>query len=154
MTAILFVCLGNICRSPAGEEILRTLGEQANLPHLRVDSCGLGDWHLGSLPDRRMRDAAMKRGYDLTSRAMGFRRQFFADYDYILCADHTILEELRSRAENQADTLKLYLLGDFGKVYKGEPVPDPFHGGDKDFELALDMLEDHCLGFIEHITSK
>ncbi len=152
MTRVLFVCLGNICRSPAGQGILEAMAKERGLD-LEVASCALGDWHLGSLPDPRMRKAAKKRGLELKSRAIVFHPDFFESFDYILAADNAILAEIEQRAEGDWPTNHLHLIGDFSTKWKGQEVPDPYHGTEEDFELALDMLEDACSGFCNYLTS-
>lgn len=154
MTGVLFVCLGNICRSPAGEALFRRLAEETDVAGVDVASCGLGPWHEGQLPDARMRKAAGERGLDLNSRAMAFEQKFFDDYQYILAADRSILHELKARVRGPSDLDHLFLLGDFGEKYVGQDVPDPFHGTEADFEVALDMLDDHCEGFLAHLLDQ
>ena len=154
MIGVLFVCLGNICRSPAGEALFRKLASEAGVAGVEVDSCGLGDWHKGKLADPRMRKAAGERGLALESRASSFNERFFDDYQYILAADRSILHELKARARGPSDLDRLYLLGDFGEKHKGEDVPDPFHGTVEDFELSLDILEDHCEGFLAYLLDQ
>ncbi|MFT4551537.1 MAG: protein-tyrosine phosphatase [Chlamydiales bacterium] len=150
--AVMFVCLGNICRSPAGEGILKDLAEKGGYSNkLHVESCGTGNWHIGSLPDSRMREAASKRGIDLSSRAQEFRGAFFGKFDYILAADNHILQELLSLAGDDESKGKLYLINDFSKSFKGQDVPDPYYGGDQGFEKVLDMFEEACAGLLATI---
>lgn len=154
MTGVLFVCLGNICRSPAGEALFRKLASDAGIAGVQVDSCGMGDWHEGQLADPRMLKAAGERGLDLESRAMPFHDRFFDQYQYILAADRSILHKLKERVRGPGDLDHLFLLGDFGKKHKGEDIPDPYHGSAEDFERSLDMLEDHCEGFLAHLLDQ
>src|ERR1700730_2947112 len=100
MVSVLFVCLGYICRSPAAEGILRHMHEQSSgKQSLHVESCGLGSWHVGQLPHDQMREAANERGIVLLSRAQQFKSSFFEQFDYILAADHIILNELYALAK-------------------------------------------------------
>ena len=151
-TRVLMVCLGNICRSPAAEEVLQRMGEAQGLD-LQVDSCGLGDWHKGSLPDPRMQRAAAARGFDLKTHAFAFERAFFDTYDYILAADLSVLAELHKRAEAPQERDKVEPMTAYANRCRGQDVPDPYHGTDADFEHALDMIEDACAGFIRHVQA-
>lgn len=152
--SILFVCLGNICRSPAAEGVLRHLAEQ-KLPHMKlhVESCGLGDWWTGSLPDERMRDAAKKRGVVLASRAQKIHIDFFDRFDLILVADHKVLKEVFQHAQTLEHKAKIHLITHFSECYHDQEVPDPYHGGEAGFEHVLDMLEDSCEGILKHIKN-
>lgn len=150
--SVMFVCLGNICRSPAGEGILKDLAEKKECSEiLHVESCGTGGWHVGSKPDPRMRETAGRRGINLNSTAQKFRGAFFEEFDYILAADDHILEELQSFARDEESREKLYLINDFSKTFRGQDVPDPYYGGDQGFEKVFDMLEEACAGLLAEI---
>lgn len=152
MVAVLFVCLGNICRSPAAEGVCKHLAEKEyDLHDLEVASCGLGDWHAGSLPDSRMREASKSRGIILTSRAQAFEEIFFEQFDYILAADHAVLKELHSFAHKAEHKKKIQLMTAYSKSYAQKEIPDPFYGNRSAFDLALDMIEDACEGFLTHL---
>jgi len=151
MTSVLFVCLGNICRSPAAEGILKELAKDKEL---HVESCGMGDWHVGNLPDPRMREAAERRGLVLTSRAQEFKREFFDRFDYILAADREVLHGLYHYAEKPEHKARVHLMTAFSKSYRDQEVPDPYYGGDDGFEQVLDMLTDACEGLLENIVKK
>jgi len=154
MSSILFVCLGNICRSPAAEGVLRhMISQDSQLAHVHVESCGLGDWHAGKLPDERMRSAAKERGIELMSRAQNFKLQFFEDFDYILAADHEVLKVLYSFAKEPTEKAKIHLITAFSSTFKNEEIPDPYYGGDAAFELVLDIIEDACQGIIGHLKT-
>jgi len=148
--AVLFVCLGNICRSPAAEAILRHLAENENV-NVHIESCGLGDWHEGSLPDERMRGASKNRGFILSSRAQKIQLEFFDKFDLIFAADHKVLNELYKFADKPEHKAKMHFITHFSKAYKDLEVPDPYYGGDAGFENVLDMLEDSCEGILKHI---
>lgn len=155
MISVMFVCLGNICRSPAGEGLLSHLTAKKELPlQLQIASSGIGDWHVGELPDKRMRQAAMDRGVALTSRAQVFKTEDFIDYDYILAADREILHELYKHARSPSEKAKITLMTAFSPTYTNEEVPDPYYGGRADFDLVLDMLEDACEGLITEIVER
>lgn len=152
MVAVLFVCLGNICRSPAGEGVLRRLIEiEKNLPDIEVASCGIGGWHIGQLPDSRMREAANDRGIVLATRAQQFESSFLDRYDYILAADHDVLKDLFMLAKTPEQKAKVHLITRFSRSYPDQEVPDPYYGGNADFDLVLDMLQDSCEGLISEI---
>lgn len=138
---VLFVCLGNICRSPTAEGVLRHKLREAGLAdQIEVASAGTGEWHVGSAPDRRSQAAAKLRGYDLSAqRAQQVSRADFATYDLILAMDHNNLRNLKALqpARSKAE-LDLFL-----RRYQSEidEVPDPYHDGDQGFEYVLDLIE-------------
>ncbi|MFC0708388.1 low molecular weight protein-tyrosine-phosphatase [Azorhizophilus paspali] len=138
---ILFVCLGNICRSPTAEGVFRQRAQAAGLgERIRIDSAGTGDWHVGKAPDIRARQAARRRGYDLDAlRARQICREDFSRFDLILAMDHGNLRDLQAiRPAGAAGELDLYLR----RYALGEDeVPDPYYGGEEGFERVLDLLE-------------
>lgn len=153
MVSVLFVCLGNICRSPAAEGILRHLNEKNQPPlDLHVESCGIGSWHIGKLPVEEMRRASEERGIILSSRAQQFQHDFFNRFDYILAADHSVLNELFRYADKLEYKPKIHLITEFSSQYFREEIPDPFCRGEPAFELVLDMLEDSCKGLLVRIS--
>lgn len=155
MVKVLFVCLGNICRSPAAEGLLRHMTAQQELSlEVYIESCGLGDWHIGQLPDERMREASKSRGIILTSRAQRFKPDFFDTFDYILAADHEVLNDLRRIAKTPEHKAKIQLMTSFSASYKDEEIPDPYYSGEAGFELVLDMLEDVCEGFLKYLQEQ
>ena len=154
-TKVLFVCLGNICRSPTAEGVFRHVVAERNLAKLfEIDSAGTSDWHVNKSPDGRTVKAAAKRGYDLSS----FRgRQAVADdfehFDYILAMDESNLSNLRAIAPaNHRAHLGLFL--DFADNFDQQEVPDPYYGGADGFELVLDLIEDASDGFLEQVLDK
>ena len=149
--SVLFVCLGNICRSPAGEGILKFLSQKDPLLDLHVESCGIGDWHVGQGPDRRMQEAAMKRGIHLSSRAQQFQERFFDLFDYILVADKEVLKWVYHQAKTAEQKAKIHLMTAFSTLYIGQEVPDPYYKPNGAFDLVLDMLEESCRGLIRTI---
>lgn len=146
---ILFVCLGNICRSPAAEAIMKKKLEDlwSQCTDVTVDSAGIGSWHEGQLPDRRMRSHGARRGYDISSRARQIRQADFDRFDYIFGMDHENMADLKRLASNETQRAKIMCAADFMTRHPGfDTVPDPYYGGDDAFELALDLIEDACDG--------
>jgi protein-tyrosine phosphatase len=150
--SVLFVCLGNICRSPAAEGILRHLAKKEGID-LHVESCGLGEWHVGSLPDERMREAIQGRGITLTSRAQKMQREFFDKFDFIFVADHKVLNELYRYAATPEHKAKMHLMTHFSTAFRDKEVPDPYYNTQAGFENVLDMLEDSCEAILRHVKA-
>lgn len=138
---VLFVCLGNICRSPTAEGVFRQRVRAAGLEHcVTIDSAGTGHWHVGKAPDSRTRRAAQRRGYDLSAlRARQVCQEDFSRFDLILAMDHANLRHLQAlRPQGSAAELDLYLRR---YTLGREEVPDPYYGGEEGFEQVLDLLE-------------
>lgn len=157
---ILFVCLGNICRSPAAEGIMRALVEEHGLDdEIYIDSAGIGSWHVGEQPDRRMRKHAAQRGYDLSPlRARQFQSDDFEKFDWIVVMDEENYHDVMRKAPSipshnkQAQVVRMK---DFFNRFKGyDYVPDPYYGGADGFELALDMIEDGCKEMLNSMQQK
>ncbi len=151
---VLFVCMGNICRSPAAEGVLKHLLSQEKHLNIDVASCGIGDWHIGKLPDKRMQETAINRWIALTSRAQQFEYAFFDLFDYILVSDHEVLKHLYHYAKTPEHKSKLTLMTEFSTNYKNLEVPDPYYEPNSAFDLVLDMLEDSCQGLIQYISKQ
>ena len=151
--SVLFVCLGNICRSPTAEGIFKHHVSVAGLAHvIESDSAGTGDYHIGRQPDPRACAAAARRGYDLSVfRARQVTKRDFAEFDYVLAMDDENLRALK-RLCPRDHMHKLKLLGDFssGAV---RAVPDPYGGGPQDFDLVLYVLEDAAQRLLRHIRA-
>lgn len=154
-TSILFVCLGNICRSPAAEGIMISTAERRGMEDLlEIDSAGIGPWHVGELPDRRMRSHGADHGYDFSSRARQIRRDDLRRFDYIVVMDSENYHDVTSMARDEAERRKVRMMTDFCRHHPGHrSVPDPYYGGDRGFELVIELLEDACEGLLEHIVS-
>lgn len=154
-TSILFVCLGNICRSPAAQAVMEHLAELRGVDHLfEIDSAGIGAWHTGQLPDHRMREHGSRRGYSFTHRARQVKREDFGRFNYIIGMDEENLHDLRRVAATQENARKIRCLADFLRQHPGQTtVPDPYYGGPQDFELALDLIEDACDGLLEALLA-
>lgn len=150
MKRVLFVCMGNICRSPAAEGILRHLAQKEGVD-VHIESCGMGNWYEGALPDERMRTCAKTRGFVLSSKAQVFKPEFLESFDYILAADHEVLEQLYHYAPRPEQKAKIHLMTAFSETYKNQEVPDPFYKEDRVFDLVLDIVEDSCEGLLEDI---
>ena len=152
---ILFVCLGNICRSPTAEAVLRELAaREAPELTLEVDSAGTADYHVGQAPDPRTRAAAARRGYDLSSlRARTVEAADFEHFDLILAMDRENLKALRRRAPSHAHE-RLRLLLEFSPDPAPEDVPDPYYGGPNGFEEVLDLVEAATRGLLAHLRQR
>jgi protein-tyrosine phosphatase len=151
--SILMVCMGNICRSPTAEGVLRRKAEAAGLAHLlHIDSAGTHGYHAGSTPDARAQKAALGRGYDLsTLRGRQVSDEDFALFDYVLAMDRDNLSNLQRRCPEQyKHKVRLYLA--FSRRFPNLNVPDPYYGGNKGFEQVLDMVEDAAAGLLAEIT--
>ena len=138
---VLFVCLGNICRSPTAEVVFRQAAGKAGLASMEIASAGLGDWHVGCPPDARAIRHGAKRGYDLRPlRARQFAPSDFARYDHIYAMDSAVLEELEAmKPADYAGRLGLFL--DLVPGLARREVPDPYHLGPEGFEHVLDLVE-------------
>ena len=155
MRSVLFVCLGNICRSPAGEAILQKIARDRSLSEsVHIESSGMGAWHIGELADVRMRECANRRGLSLESRAQQFERGDFEKFDYILAADRVIFQDLMDLAVVKSKKDKVYIMTHYSRKYAGEDIPDPYFGEGEGFDLALDILEDSCEGLINHLFER
>ncbi|MBE2282022.1 MAG: low molecular weight phosphotyrosine protein phosphatase [Prosthecobacter sp.] len=153
---LLFVCMGNICRSPAAEGVMRALVESSGFGgHIAIRSAGTGGWHAGKLPDQRMRNAAQKRGYNLQSRARQVTAEDLRDHDLILVMDRDNHREIRpfDRTEG-GSAAKIRLFCEFCTGHDAQEVPDPYYGGEQGFEHVLDLLEDGCRGVLQHICEQ
>jgi len=151
--SVCFVCLGNICRSPTAEGVMKHLMTRHGLSeHVHVESAGTAGYHVGDLPDRRSRLAARARGVALESRARQFTQADFGRFDYVLAMDEANREHLTALAPDAAARAKIRLFRAFDpSAAPDAPVPDPYHGGPDGFELVLDLCEAACLGLIEHL---
>ena len=153
---VLFVCTGNICRSPTAEGALRKLLTDAGLgTRVEVDSAGLQGWHVGDPPDPRAVDCAGRRGYDLSSlRARQFGQADFNDFALIVGMDHGHVEQLRAaRPKGATGDIRLFL--EFlppEDPHLGGDVPDPYYGDMNDYESSLDLIERGLPGLIESLT--
>ena len=153
---ILFVCLGNICRSSSAEGVMRHLVEEAGVAdRFVIDSAGILSYHQGELPDPRMRAHAIRRGYDLTHRSRPVRTGDFYDFDLIVGMDDRNIEDLKERAPSVEAERKICRMTDFCTRYtQADHVPDPYYGGAEGFEYVLDLLEDACVGLLRKLMAE
>lgn len=153
---ILFVCLGNICRSPAGEGVMKRLVEERGLAHrFEIDSAGTYSGHQGQLPDPRMRRHASRRGYILTHRARPVGSEDFDHFDIIVAMDESNRRNLMQMAATAEQQSKIVMLGNYIVKLRAhyDYVPDPYYEGAEGFELALDLLEDACENLLNDIIN-
>ncbi|MBX3156240.1 MAG: low molecular weight phosphotyrosine protein phosphatase [Deltaproteobacteria bacterium] len=155
---ICFVCLGNICRSPTAEGVMRRLVEEAGLgERVVIDSAGTGSWHVGELPDPRTRAAAKRRGIELVHRARQLAAGDLVTFDLVLAMDARNLahvEQMRSRGGGRARA-EVKLLRSFDATAPADAeVPDPYEGGDAGFEEVLDQCERACAGLLAHLRGR
>jgi protein-tyrosine phosphatase len=152
-TSILFVCLGNICRSPMAEGVFKHLLESRGLTKaFTVDSAGLIAYHRGELADSRMRTHAARRGYHLTHRSRPVTEEDFAKFDLIIGMDEQNIRELKMRATSPEQAAKIYRMTDFCTRMLAEEVPDPYYGGSEGFEYVIDLLEDAGEGLLNKLV--
>lgn len=153
---ISFVCMGNICRSPTAEAIMRHLVREAGLQHaVSIDSAGTGSWHVGEERDRRSRAVAKNRGMPISGPARQFSSSDFARFDLVLALDEQNVSDLRRLAPNDEARAKIRLLRDFDPdAAAGAEVPDPYYGGPDGFEQVFDICLSACRGLLEHLRPK
>ena len=155
MIRVLFVCLGNICRSPTGEGVFKSLVEREGLSNsISIDSAGTAAYHIGESPDQRSQAAAKRRGINLDGqRARRVKALDFQEFDYLLAMD----------ADNHANLMrmcpagsehKVHLMLDFGEGTEGQDVPDPYYVGGDGFEIVLDLIENASNGLLHDIRTK
>jgi len=154
--SVLFVCLGNICRSPAAQGIMQHLVDERGLTdRFHIDSAGMGSWHAGDLPDKRMRVHARQRGYELTHRARRVQAGDFDDFDLIVGMDAENYDDLHSMAATIEQQDKVVMMGDYIRQFPNyDYVPDPYYEGSEGFELVLDLLEDACDNLLNRLLKQ
>lgn len=156
MKQVLFVCLGNVCRSPSAEAVFNAMIVKYRLhPELQCDSAGTDAYHVGDQADYRMKQFAQKRGYRLTSISRRFDAHLdFDRFELIIGMDKQNVRDLKAIARNENDRKKISLMTDYCSDKKYNSVPDPYYGGAAGFELVLDILEDACEGLIRKLQDK
>ncbi|KKD38110.1 low molecular weight protein-tyrosine-phosphatase [Limnoraphis robusta Tam1] len=152
---LLFVCLGNICRSPSAENIMNHLIDQADLTgSIICDSAGTSSYHIGSPPDARMSIAAKARGIVLKGQARQFRRQDFEDFDLILAMDQDNYESILDLDPTRQYRDQVKLMCEFCRHHRIKEVPDPYYGGSEGFNRVIDILLDACEGLLEYVQNQ
>ena len=155
-TSVLFVCLGNICRSPMAEGVFRSVLDEEGLANrFRVDSAGTGAWHVGESPDVRSVRTAASYGVTLSGHARQVRPEDFRSFDYIIAMDQSNLDNLEEYRGGVGGEAALYLLREFDP--QGEPgaeVPDPYYGGPRGFDEVFEMVDRSCRGLLNHILEE
>ncbi len=153
MHKILFVCLGNICRSPAAEGVFAHLVEEEGVAHqFKIDSCGITGFHAGEKADIRMRDHASRRGIELTSISRQFRQKDFEDFDLIIAMDGRNFKDLRELDESGKYKDKIKMFCEYCSNRSETEVPDPYYGGAEGFETVLDIVEDASRGLLKSLS--
>ena len=154
--SVLFICLGNICRSPAAQAVMQAMVDERGLTErFFIDSAGIGGWHVGDLPDKRMRVHARPRGYELTHRARKVTASDFDEFDLIVGMDAGNIDDLNSLAATIEQQDKVVMMGDYIRRYPNyDHVPDPYYEGSEGFELVLDLLEDACDNLLNRIIEQ
>lgn len=152
---ILFICLGNICRSPAAEGIMKDLVKKEGLDNMfEIDSAGIGNWHVGQLPDSHMRKCGAEHGYKFDSHARQFQKSDFKQFDTIVVMDNENYRAITSMASSQTDKDKVVRMADFLTTHREyTTIPDPYYGDYADFELVITLLEDACRELLKEIKS-
>jgi protein-tyrosine phosphatase len=152
---VLFVCMGNICRSPAAEIVFRNQVTDAGLAEaVEIDSAGTIGYHAGKGPDPRMADTLRRRGYPVAGRSRQVSAEDLAAFDLVLAADAENLADLRRLDRHSAHRDKIRLLVDFCVECEASHVPDPYYGGQGGFEEVADLVEDACAGLLEHVRKQ
>ena len=155
--ALLFICLGNICRSPAANAIMQRDVEEAGVSdRFLIDSAGIGPWHVGDLPDRRMRQHGARRGLDISHIARQFNAKAdFRAFDRIVVMDEDNYRAIASKASSEVERGKIIRMSDYLLDHPtAHSVPDPYYGDGSDFELALDLIGDGCRHLLADIIKK
>jgi protein-tyrosine phosphatase len=155
MQKILFVCLGNICRSPTAEGVMRSLvAAQGRQDEFFLDSAGTGDWHVGQAPDRRAQAACRRAGIDISShRARRGRPEDFQKFDLILACDRENLRDLRAMMP-EGSGARLAMLRDYSTETPGADVPDPYYGGDAGFDETVQICLQACEQLLRQCQEK
>ena len=152
MTSVLFVCMANICRSPALAATLRHLAAQRGIAdRIKIDSCGIGWFHIGQHPDPRTFEAAKKKGILIDHRSQQFREAFLEEFDLILAVEKSIADQIKLRTKNPSHAEKIRLVSDFSSAYKGQPMADPYYMDSPGFDEMMEMVIDCCEGILKEL---
>lgn len=154
-TSILFVCLGNICRSPMAEGIMQFLVDKNGLNNkISLDSAGMISVHQGQQPDKRIQEAGLKRGYKLNHQSRPVKSSDFENFDIIIGMDDSNIDGLISKAPSLEAKQKIHRMADYFSSQEIDHVPDPYYGGARGFDLVIDLLEDACINLLKEISEK
>uniref|UniRef100_A0A832G7A5 protein-tyrosine-phosphatase n=1 Tax=Ignavibacterium album TaxID=591197 RepID=A0A832G7A5_9BACT len=152
MIKILFVCMGNICRSPAAEGVMKALLDQNGMKNkFFIDSAGTIDYHEGEFPDPRMIETASERGYNLDHKARQIRKADLENFDYIITMDDGIHKSVLRLDSLKKYHHKIFRMTDFLTTMEADEIPDPYYGNKKDFEYTLDLIEDASKGLLNFV---
>jgi protein-tyrosine phosphatase len=153
---ILFICMGNICRSPSAEAVMQALVKHQVMMEKEIicDSAGTLDYHRGKPADARMQKHARLRGYELNSISRPFENDDFELFDWIITMDEDNYQQIKWFDQSNNYTDKIRRMTDFCSSSQVSEVPDPYYGGDQGFENVLDLLEDACQGLLEFVSHK
>lgn len=153
-TSVLFVCLGNICRSPLAEGVFRHLVEEAGLSdRFEIDSAGTGGWHVGERPDARAQMVAGQHGVALECRARQVTEEDLRSFEYVIAMDRENLRKLERMADAAGSQAEVRLLREYDPGADGDEVPDPYYGGASGFETVYEMVHRACQGLLERLRS-
>lgn len=151
---VLFVCLGNICRSPSAEGIFKKIVNERNLTdNFFIDSAGTSAYHIGEQADSRMRKTALKRGYRLTSLSRQIIEKDLIEFDYIIPMDESNYLNILSLDKNSEFKDKILMMNNFSQNYINSDVPDPYYGDHDGFNEVIDILEESCSGLLDYIQT-
>jgi protein-tyrosine phosphatase len=148
---ILFVCMGNICRSPTAEAVMRALLREAGVEGVEVESAGIGDWHVGHPPDARAGEAALRRGITLEGVARQVRPSDFEEFDLLVAMDRANQRDLLALAPDERAARKVRLLREWQPGATELDVPDPYYGDGQGFEDVLDMVQAACRALLDEV---
>jgi len=153
INSVLFVCLGNICRSPAGENVMRRILQEHEASGVKVDSAGTAGYHIGKRPDARMTAELESRGMRVVGSARQFTAQDYSEFDLIVPMDNENTKNVLKLAKSAGDKAKVKPFMSFCKEFTNDEVPDPYYGGAEGFTLVADLMEDGCRGIWQEIQS-
>ena len=154
MIKILFVCLGNICRSPLAEALFKHKIKQLKWKQFfYVDSCGTGDYHISSQPDPRTIQSATKHGVEISHACRQLVKADITNFDYIMAMDKSNLRNILLLSSTPANQKNVFMVRDFDLMNPGADVPDPYHGYERDFQEVFDILDKALDNFIDHLKS-